>query len=76
VENPAEGERRTEKDWEWGVNMRKSITQLMRCDVVVFLPGWKNSKGAKIEHQPAEGLGMFRMEWDLSACTALHDALT
>jgi nucleoside 2-deoxyribosyltransferase len=30
---------------------------LAKCDIVAFLPGWENSKGASIEHMVARALG-------------------
>lgn len=30
---------------------------LFRCDAVHMLPGWKNSKGAKVEYMVAKALG-------------------
>ena len=31
---------------------------LDRCDVIVMIPGWKNSEGAKGEHEKAKQLGL------------------
>ncbi len=39
------------EDW-----IEEDIYWLEKCDVVVFLPGWKSSTGASIEHMVAIGL--------------------
>jgi hypothetical protein len=41
----------TYDDW-----LKVDIVWLKECDVVVFLPGWENSKGAKMEHILAQAL--------------------
>lgn len=33
----------------WKECMKKDIAQLMTCDLLVWLPGWSNSRGARIE---------------------------
>lgn len=33
----------------WQECMKKDIAQLMTCDLLVWLPGWSNSRGARIE---------------------------
>ncbi|CRM70492.1 DUF4406 domain-containing protein [Pseudomonas sp. 58 R 12] len=38
--------------------MRRDIATLMECDTVATLPGWENSKGARLEVLIAERLGM------------------
>ncbi len=40
------------EDW-----LEEDIYWLAKCDVVVFLPGWEDSRGACIEHMVAKGLG-------------------
>lgn len=44
------------KPWEF--YMRESIKKLMDCDRILMLPGWENSRGACIEKELAETLGM------------------
>jgi hypothetical protein len=56
VVNPAEfgeGEGKT-----WADYMRKDIKALMDCTHVAVLPGWENSKGARVEVYLAGQLGM------------------
>jgi hypothetical protein len=43
---------------EWSLCMRLCITSLMGCDVMIMLDDWQNSKGATIEHQLAQNLGI------------------
>jgi hypothetical protein len=42
----------------WNDCMRRDIATLMDCDTVATLPGWEHSKGARLELQIAERLGM------------------
>lgn len=56
VENPAEINPDVTKPWE--ECMRLDIPRMLTCDTVVMLPGWQQSKGAKIEHDLALALGM------------------
>lgn len=56
VVNPAEFDQGPEPTWE--SCMRKDIAALMRCDAVATLPGWGQSRGARLEVHNAEQLGM------------------
>ena len=57
VENPAENDGgSTGKPWAW--YMRRAIKQLVTCDIVVLLPGWEESRGARLERFIAHELGM------------------
>jgi hypothetical protein len=51
-----------EKTWE--AFMRADIKALMECHKVVTLPGWENSRGARIEVNLAKDLGMKVVEFD------------
>lgn len=43
---------------QWSLCMRKCITALMDCDVVIMLDNWYGSRGALVEYQIAFSLGM------------------
>lgn len=56
VVNPAE--LNTDPDAEWSTCLRKDIIELMDCRGVAMLPGWNLSRGACLERDIAERLGM------------------
>lgn len=45
------------QDDSWEDHMMEDIKLLMGCDVILMLPGWRKSKGARIEHALAKVLG-------------------
>lgn len=49
----------------WLACMRDDIEQLVRCDGVATLHGWENSRGAKIERNLAESLGLIILEAEM-----------
>ena len=55
VENPAEINAAHKA--QWLDCMRMDIARLVTCDAVYLLPGWEKSRGAKVEHGLALGLG-------------------
>jgi hypothetical protein len=56
VQNPAENPEPPCKTWAG--YMRMSLAQLVRCEMIALLPGWENSRGAKLEWHIAQQLGM------------------
>lgn len=56
VENPAENTPPPCKSWEG--YMRLAVAQLVTCDEIHMLRGWKHSKGARIERDLAAELGL------------------
>lgn len=56
VENPAENP--VPPCGSWAGYMRLAIAQLVTCDEIHMLRGWKQSKGAGIEHDLAVELGL------------------
>jgi len=44
--------------WEWEECMKVCIEQLITCDAIYLLPDWALSKGARLEHEIASGLGL------------------
>lgn len=48
----------------WQDYMRHTAQQLIWCDGVALLPGWQQSKGAQIERQWAEAVGLLVLPLD------------
>ena len=44
------------QSWDW--YLRRDIAALVECDEIALLPGWMNSRGARLEHHVAAMLGM------------------
>lgn len=71
VSNPAENPEPPCKSWK--AYMRMAIAQVARADAVVLLPGWEQSRGARLENHIASELGLARMplefalEWPRAA---------
>jgi hypothetical protein len=55
VINPAAIE---QPDKTWEACMRKDNVELMRADMIVTLPNWERSKGARLEVEIGTALGM------------------
>ena len=56
VVNPAEIN--SDPAAEWNACMRADIPQLCTCEGVLMMPGWENSRGARLEHYIARALDM------------------
>lgn len=50
----------------WIDCLRRDIVAMMDCDAIVLLPGWMDSKGARLERHIAVELGM-SVHYDLQA---------
>lgn len=57
VENPAESAP-PPCGGTWLGWMRQAVAQLVSCDEICLLPGWEHSRGARVEHELARGLGL------------------
>ena len=47
---------------DWGAAMRRCIETLVKCDALLLLPGWRGSRGASLEAEIAERVGIPRYE--------------
>ncbi|MDW3712902.1 MULTISPECIES: DUF4406 domain-containing protein [unclassified Pseudomonas] len=59
VVNPAEIN--PEPNACWRDCMKADIRELVTCDTIALLPNWSKSRGAKLEHHIACGLGIIRI---------------
>lgn len=54
-------------DSSWRYYMIESIKMLLSCDSIFMLKSWKWSRGAKIEHELAQHLGL-KIVYEESTC--------
>jgi hypothetical protein len=59
VVNPAEINSHLPEGTAWQTYMGESLKLLCGCDAICMLDNWEVSKGARIEHDVAEKMGMF-----------------
>lgn len=45
-------------DVAWDLYLRRDLVQLVKCSRVALLKGWHNSRGAALERNVAEALGL------------------
>ncbi len=58
VESPAENPPQD----SWEDYMRWAMAQMLTCDTIALLPGWALSRGANLERQVAQEIGMAVVE--------------
>jgi len=51
------GIKQIEGDTNWQEHMREDIKNLCSCDYIMFLPGWTESKGCRLELDIAASIG-------------------
>ncbi|GAB3215823.1 DUF4406 domain-containing protein [Pseudaeromonas pectinilytica] len=51
--------------WEHHQYMRIAIPMMMECEVVAFLPGWQDSKGARVEFTRSRAFALVQVALDL-----------
>lgn len=61
VENPAD--KGIIEGWEWEDYLRYDLKMMADCQAIYLLPGWENSKGARLEVHVARALN-FRFLYD------------
>lgn len=59
VENPAS--KGIIDGWEWEDYLRLDLRLITECDAIYLLPGWENSRGARLEVHVADELGLERL---------------
>ena len=42
----------------WSEYMKEDIIEMLKCDYICYLENWKKSRGAWLEHEIAEAIGM------------------
>lgn len=45
-----------ERTWEW--YMRRTLAMMLAADHIATLPGWRDSRGARVEVETAERIGI------------------
>lgn len=55
-------------DHTWQCWLRYDIVEMLvrRCTHIMLLPGWAESRGAKLEFRVARGIGMSMLFWNTS----------
>lgn len=57
-DTPVNPTKHCDVSWDWDECMKKVIPLLLQCDKIYMLKGWKQSRGAKLEHFIALKLGI------------------
>ncbi len=65
VYNPAELNEQNTFPFTWNSCIKKCIVELINCDMIVLLPGWMSSKGARLEVYIAQELGIEQASFDI-----------
>jgi hypothetical protein len=60
IVNPARLDEGADKSWEW--YLRRDVRLVLDCTHLVMLPGWRSSRGARLEHHVASELSLEILE--------------
>jgi hypothetical protein len=55
--------RQLDDDDAWGFCVGRDLGVLPHAEVIVLLPGWSTSRGARLERQVADALGLYLVPW-------------
>ena len=72
VYNPAVLGRLYGTDKEHSFYMKKAIERLLTCQAIIALPGWENSKGARLEVSIARMLGFTELHYPMTQLSPTH----
>lgn len=61
-------------DASWADYMKADLKLLLDCDYIFMLEGWEDSKGARLERELAENLGIEEIDLDEECERAKHRA--
>lgn len=59
----------------WEQAMKIDLAELCDCDAIAMLPGWRESRGARVEHKLAKVLGLRIFPTVEAALEALNGVL-
>ncbi len=56
--SPVETDNKVPKDSKWADYLRKDLLLLAKCEGIILMPGWEDSRGARLEQSIVFALGL------------------